>query len=307
MMLPSAPTRPHLPAGRSRRPAKSSPSQTALLVAESGLRSDPELLKAAGEYVRRTHRGRRYGLVGGFLLGVVLPATADQGLLAAPLIPAGYILGVLISDSLAPRRDRSAVRQAALRPRRSRDLVPTWARLLYWALLGPLMLTPLLALVHAPPGATSTNSPAFNCWLDRPVWPSVSDFVLGGALAGAGLVLTEVTLAGLARRARPADNAGLTVLDDVTRRLSARSVAAGAIALGLTLIAAVCGTISYASQTSVCTAQSVSGSQPSAFPWAAAMLPLITVAYDLCLVGTLLIVCTSGRRSSPRRVLAGLR
>jgi GntR family transcriptional regulator len=98
-----------------------------------------------------------YGLVGGLVLGVMLPTASGEAVLALPLIPAGYLLGVLLSELVAPERDRRPVRFAGLRPRRAGDLVPGWVRAVYWALLVPVLAAPLLRLIHRAPGAASVR------------------------------------------------------------------------------------------------------------------------------------------------------
>jgi hypothetical protein len=67
--------------------------QARYLVADAGLPHDPALLDTASEYVQRTWRGRRFGLIGGLALGGAMPAAAGQEVLALPLIPAGTCSG----------------------------------------------------------------------------------------------------------------------------------------------------------------------------------------------------------------------
>ena len=220
--------------------------QAGYLLADVDLPPDPALLDAASEYVSRTWRARRYGLIGGLVLGVTLPAAADQAVLALPLIPAGYLLGVLLSELLAPRPSLSRIRQAALQRRRARDLVPTWARIAYWVLLVPVLAAPLLALVHRAQGATRIVTADYTCSAASSSWPAGRTFVLAGLLGAVGLGLTELTLAALTRRPRPAGNPAMSRLDYLLRQLSAQSVVAGAAALGLTMIATICDAISQA-------------------------------------------------------------
>jgi hypothetical protein len=274
------------------------------LLADAGLPQDPALLETASEYMQRTWRGRRFGLLGGFLLGCCLPAAAGQALLALPLITAGYLLGVLLGEVLAPRPGWARVRLADLRARSSRDLLPVWARTVYWLLLVPVLVAPLLALVHRAPGATRIVTPDYTCFAGRSSWPPERTFILAALLGASGLVLTELTLAALTRRPRPADDPAMTRLDDVLRRMSAQSVAAGAAALGLIMIAAICSAISQAGHDVVCPRVPVSGPGPAAYPWAAAVAPWIGWVGVGCYVGTLLIVATTGWRTSPHRALS---
>jgi hypothetical protein len=274
------------------------------LLADSGLPCGPALIDTASEYVSRTWRGRRYGLIGGVLLGGALPAAAGQAVLALPLIPAGYLIGVLLSELLAPRASRARIRQAALQPRRITDLVPSWARTVYWVVLVPVLAAPLLALVHRAPGATRIVTADYTCWAGSSSWPSSRTFVLAGLLGAVGLGLTELTLAALTRRPRPADDPAMTRLDDILRRLSAQAVVAGAGALGLTMITTICDAISQAGHDVLCPRVPVSGPGPAAYPWAASVAPWIGWVGIACLIGTLLIVVTSGLRASPRWALA---
>jgi hypothetical protein len=271
------------------------------LLDDADLPHDPALLETASEYVARTWRGRRCGLVGGLLLGVALPAAAGQALLALPLIPAGYLIGVLLSELLAPRPVRERVRRAGLRPRRPADLVPAWARTMYWLLLLPVLAAPLLTLVHRAPGATRIVTADYTCSAGSSSWPAARTFALAALLGAVGLVLTELTLAALTRRPRPADNPAVTRLDDVVRRLSAQSVAAGAAALGLTMIATICDAISQAGHDGVCPRAPVHGPLPAAYPWAASVAPWIGWVAIACLIGTLLIVAATGWRTAPHR------
>lgn len=278
--------------------------QARYLVADSRLPSDPALLATASEYVQRTRRGRRFGLIGGLVLGGALPAAAGQAMLALPLIPAGYLLGVLLSELVAPHRCALPIRSAGLQPRRVRDLVPLWMRAAYWLLLVPVLAAPLLAFIRRAPGATHIATATYTCWAGAFSWPAPRTFAIVGLLGAAGLVLAELTLAALTRRARPTNDPAMTRLDDVLRRLSAQSVAAGAIALGLTMIATICAAISQAGHDVVCPTVPRSGPGPAAYPWAAAVAPWIGWVGLACIIGALLVVATAGWRTSPRRVLA---
>lgn len=274
------------------------------LVADSRLPPDPALLATASEYVQRTWRGRRFGVIVGIALGGTLPVAAGQELLALPLIPAGYLLGVLLSELIAPHRSTPAIRSAGLQPRRARDLVPLWMRTTYWVLLVPVLAAPLLALVHRAPGATRIATPTYTCLVAGFGWPAPRTFVIVGLLGAAGLGLTELTLIALSRRARPTSDPAMTRLDDILRRLSAQSVAAGAAALGMTMIATICDAIAQAGHDALCSSVLVPGPGPAAYPWAATLAPWIGWVGMACIIGALLIVATAGWRTSPRRVLA---
>lgn len=232
------------------------------LLTEAGLPVDPATMSMATDYLRRTRRGRLFGLISGIALGTSLPAAAGQAMLALPLVPAGYLLGVLVSELLTPLPARSAVRSAELRPRRRADLLSHWARAAYWVLLIPVLGAPLLALM--------------------------------------------LILAALIRRGRPGDNPWLSRLDDVTRRMSARSVAAGAAAVGLTMLAMICQELDQVGHAVTCPARPPSfGPGPAAYPWAASLVPWTGWAGLFLLVLALLVaVAFQWRNAVPRGRLA---
>src|SRR5215475_14427825 len=145
--------------------------QASFLLAEAGLPADPGAMSMASDYLSRTRRGRRFGIIGGLVLGASLPTAARQAMLALPLIPAGYLLGVLASELLTPLPTRSAVRSAELRARRSAELLPRWARAAYWVLLLPVLAAPLLMLMHRAPGLTRVVTAEYTCSVPVTTWP----------------------------------------------------------------------------------------------------------------------------------------
>lgn len=278
--------------------------RASFLLAEAGLPADPGTMSMASDYLSRTRRGRRFGLVGGVVLGASLPAAARQAMLALPLIPAGYLLGVLVSELLTPLPTRSAVRSAELRPRRRADLLPHWARATYWVLLIPVLAAPLLMLMHRAPGITRIVTADYACSVAAATWPR-GPLVLAAVLGASGLAIAEITLAALTRRARPGDDPGLARLEDVMRRMSARSVAAGAAAVGLTMLAMICQELDQVGHASVCAARPPVGPEPAAYPWAASLVPWTGWA-GLLLLGTALVVAGTfqWRNTIPRARLA---
>lgn len=274
--------------------------QASFLLADAGLQADPVTTSMASDYLSRTRRGRRSGLIGGLVLGASVPAAAGQAMLALPLIPAGYLLGVLLSELRTPLPTRSAVRSAELRHRRRADLLPHWARAAYWVLLMPVLAAPLLMLMHRAPGGTRISTADYTCYAAVTTWPR-GPLVLAALLGACGLAITETTLAALTRRARPGDDPRLARLDDVMRRMSARSVAAGAAALGLTMLALICQQLDQAGHASICPARPSSGVLPAAYPWAASLVPWAGWAGLLLLVVALLVAVTfQWRNTIPR-------
>src|SRR5262250_985826 len=133
------------------------------LLGEAGLADRSPLVDDAAEHLRRTRRGRRYGLIGGLLLGFGPLAGDPEFSLVFPRMLAGYVLGLLISELLAPRRERPSYRAADLRVRRARDLLPRWAQVTVWLLFLPAFASPLLALAHPVPGLTHISMPGYSC------------------------------------------------------------------------------------------------------------------------------------------------
>lgn len=280
--------------------------RASFLLAEAGLPADANTMRMASDYLGRTRRGRRFGLIGGFVLGASLPAAAGQAILALPLIPAGYLLGVLVSELLTPLPTRSAIRSAELRPRRTADLLPRWLRATYWALLLPVLVAPLLMLMHRAPGVTKIVTADYSCTAAAIAWPR-GPLVLAAVLGAGALAIAETTLVALSRRTRPGDDPELARLDDVMRRMSARSVAVGAAAVGLTMLAMICQALDQVGHASLCATRPPVGfgSQPAAYPWAASLVPWTGWAGLLLVVTALLIAVSFQWRSTiPRGRLA---
>jgi hypothetical protein len=277
-----------------------------ILLADAGLPADPGAVSMASDYLNRTRRGRRWGLIGGVLIGSILPAAAGQAVLALPLIPAGYLLGVLLSELLTPQPARWAVRSAELRPRRRTDLLPNWARAIYWALLVPVLAAPLITLTHRAPGVARIRTADYTCGIGGVIahWPRIP-LVLAAVLGAATLVIAETTLAALTRRARPGDDLGLARLDDVMRRMSARSVAAGAAAVGLTMLAMICQVLDEVGHEAICAIRPPVGAEPPAYPWAAKLAPWTNWGGLIFLGAALLVaVAFQWRNTIPRGDLA---
>jgi hypothetical protein len=278
--------------------------RASFLLAEAGLPADPGTMGMASDYLSRTRRGRRFGLVGGLMLGACLPAAARQAMLALPLIPGGYLLGVLLSELLTPLPARSAIRSADLRPRRGADLLPRRARAAYWVVLIPVLAAPLLMFMRRAPGVTRIVTAHYTCSVPGVTWPR-GPLVLAALLGAAGLAIAEITLAALTRRARPGDDPGLARLDDVMRGMTARSVAAGAAAVGLTMLAMICQELDQLGHALICATRLPVGQEPAAYPWAASLVPWTSWAALLLLVAALYVAASFRWRDTiPRAALA---
>jgi len=268
------------------------------LLGEAGLADRSPLAGDAAEYLRRTRRGRRYGLIGGLVLGFGPLAGDPEFSLAFPRMLAGYVLGLLISELLAPRRERPAHRAADLRVRRARDLLPRWAQVTVWLLFLPAFASPLLALAHPVPGLTHVSRPGYSCASGQGQWPGLAMLATAAVIGAAGLLAAQLTLTRLARRPRPADDPEGARLDDFLRGMSARAVAGGAAALALALAAGVSEAVYAGAHDLVCPARP--GAPVPAYPWAASLTPWLQWASLGLLAIAVLILASCRYRHDPR-------
>jgi hypothetical protein len=214
-----------------------------------------------------------------------------------PRMLAGYVLGLLISESLVPQRERPARRAAGLRTRRTADLLPLWWRAAIWVVFVPVLASPLLVLIRPVHGLTHVSAYGYTCTTlgtQIPGWPVLTSAAVVGAV---GLVATELTLARLARRPRPADDPDSARLDDVLRGLSARAVAGGALALALMLAACVASTTNALASDLICTAQP--GPAVPAYPWAVQLQPWVGLAPIGMTIAAVVILVVCRRRDAP--------
>jgi hypothetical protein len=271
-------------------------AEASQLLEQAALPRRGPLLDDAAEYLRRTRLGRRYGLIGGLVLGLG-PLAGDTELsLTLPRMLAGYVLGLLVSELLAPRRDRPARRAAELRVRRAADLLPGWARAAVWVVFIPALASPLLILVHPVSGLSHVSTPVYTCDSGGlSSWPALPVLAAAAAVGAAGLAAAQLTLARLARRPLPADDPERARLDDLLRGMSARAAAGGAAALAL---ASVISQAVYAgAQTVVCPARP---GNPVPAPGAASLTPWLHWA-PLTLLTAALIVLAICRHRPDRR------
>jgi hypothetical protein len=211
---------------------------------------------------------------------------------------AGYVLGLLISELLAPTRERAAHRAADLRVRRARDLLPRWAQPTVWLLFLPVFAAPLLALAHPVPGLSHVSRAGYSCAAGPGQWPGPAVLATAAAIGAVGLLAAQLTLTRLARRPRPADDPDGARLDDFLRGMSARAVAGGAAALALALAAGVSGAVSAGAHDVVCPARP--GAPLLAYPWTASLTPWLQWAPLALLAAALLILALCRYRYDPR-------
>jgi hypothetical protein len=266
---------------------------------QGGLAYRRPLVDGVAEYLRRTRLGRRYGLIGGLALGFGPLAGDNQLSLVVPRMLAGYVLGLLISESLAPRRERLARRAADLRVRRISDLLPRWAQLTVWVLFLPALASPLLTLVHPVHGLTNVSRYGYACVSAAPRWPGLPVLIAAAAIGAAGLLVAQLTLARLARRPRPADDPDAARLDDVLRGMSARAVAGGAAALALALASGISQAVDMSAHAVLCPPQP--GPPVPAYPWAASLSPGLWwgLGWGL-MIAALIVLAVCRRRQAPR-------
>ena len=265
---------------------------------EAGLADRSRLIDGAAEYVHRTRLGRRCGLIGGLVLGFGPLAGDNQLSLALPRMFAGYVLGLLVSELLAPRRDRPARRAADLRVRRVTDLLPRWVQVTVWAVFLPALAAPLLTLVHPVRGLAHVSRYGYYCASGGLAWPGLPVLAASAAIGAAGLLVAQLTLARLARRPRPADDLEGARLDDVLRGMSARAVAGGAVALALALASGISEAVSAGAHAVVCPAQP--GYPVPAYPWAASLTPWLQSAPAALLGTAFIVLAVCRRRQDPR-------
>jgi hypothetical protein len=274
-------------------------AEASQLLEQAALPRRGPLLDDAAEYLRRTRLGRRCGLIGGLVLGLG-PLAGDTELdLALPRMFAGYVLGLLVSEMLAPRRDRPARRAADLRVRRSADLLPRWARAAVWAVFIPALASPLLVLVHPVRGLSHVSTPVYTCGSSGPPWPALPVLAAAAVVGTAGLLAAQLTLARLARRPRPADDPERARLDDLLRGMSARATAGGPAALALALASGISEAVYVVgARAVVCPARP--GNPVPAYPLAASLTPWLRWAPLTLLAAALIILAICRRRPGPR-------
>jgi hypothetical protein len=214
------------------------PDRTAsgALLQDAGLPQDAAALAPVGEYLTRTKRARRLGLVVG-LVGFSIIGSRGGGPLAlgVSFVLVGYLLGVLLGELTSPSRSRGNLRLASLQPREVTSLLPTWARWAPWVTLLPAAFAPLLLLGSHPQGATAYQTPPGSCsaWAQ---WPSAQVLWAVACAALVGLTVSQLTVRRLIHLRYPAEDEDLARVDLLLRGVSARAVVGGATSLGLALI-----------------------------------------------------------------------
>lgn len=194
---------------------------------------------------RGTSRWRLAGLLVGLFAASLVTRVQDLGvstLLAAPMVSAGILIGVLVGE-LATDPGRSPIRQARVEVRRVRDFLP---RRMFWLVSA---VTVALALVLA--AATTFGVPDDLGRAGRAVRFACSDgttsvhgpwpgfyYSLPAAIAVLlGLMLSALALRRIVGRGRASTDSVFRARDDAVRRQTALAVTAAFGILASTLLA----------------------------------------------------------------------
>lgn len=175
-------------------------------------------LTLASEPMIRAHlgRGRRFRALGSFPFWwlAALPVLTGHRLpVPVASIPiGGYLAGAVLAELVGSRVPADGVRHASLLPRTVRDFLPTWVRVVPWALLGlGIAMLALQPVVHV-----ADEAP------DRP-WLLVS-------LALAIMAVAELAIRRITHQPQRGADLDVLAADDALRATGA-STAVGASAL----------------------------------------------------------------------------
>lgn len=276
------------------------PDRTAsgALLQDAGLPQDAAALAPVGEYLTRTKRARRLGLVVGLAGCFVMVSRGGRSLaLELSIVLVGYLLGVLLGELAAPSRSRGNLRSASLRRREMTSLLPTWALWAPWVTLLPAAVAPLLLLGSHPQGATAYQTPSSSCgaWAQ---WPSAQVLWAVACAALVGLAVSQLTVRRLIQLPYPAEDEPMARVDLVLRGVSARAVIGGATSLGLLLISGTVYLLVPGLESRVCV-QSAPRSV-ELYPFGHSLNAWMQPAGLLALTVSLLIWAVSRRRVDPR-------
>jgi hypothetical protein len=270
---------------------------SAALLQDAGLPQDAAALAPVGEYLTRTKRARRLGLVVGLAGFFIIGGRGDGPLaLGVSVVLVGYLLGVLLGELAAPRRSRGTVRLASLRRREMTSLLPTWAHWAPWVTLLPAAAAPLLLLGSHPQGATAYQTPSGSCsaWAQ---WPSAQVLWAVACAAVVGLTVCQLTVRSLVHMPYPAEDEDLARVDLLLRGVSARAVVGGATSLGLALISGTSYLVGEGLHSWVCV--QTAPRSGLVYPFGPALDAWMQPAGLLALVVSLLIWAVSRRRVDP--------
>jgi hypothetical protein len=267
------------------------------LLQDASLPQGAAALALVGEYLQRTKRARRWGLVAGLIVFFIVGSQGTNPFaLGVAVVLVGYLLGVLLGELSAPRRRRGTVRLASLQPREKASLLPAWAYWAPWAALLPAAGAPLLLLGSHPQGVTSYHDPSASCSA-LAEWPSAQVLWAVACAALVGLGVCQLTVRRLVQMRYPAEDEDLARVDLLLRGVSARAVVGGATSLGLALISGTGYLIGVGLHSWVCPP---SGRLAPVYPFGPGLDVWLQPAELLVLMVSLLIWSVSRRRVDPR-------
>jgi hypothetical protein len=267
------------------------------LLQDAGLPQDAAALALVGEYLQRTKRARRLGLVAGLIVFLIV---GSQGTTHLPWVLLWCWLVTCwaycsaSSVPLAVAAARSGWRLCS-RGRRRRCCRP-----------GPIgrrgrpscrrPVHPLLLLGSHPQGVTSYHDPSASCSA-LAEWPSAQVLWAVACAALVGLGVCQLTVRRLVRMRYPAEDEDLARVDLLLRGVSARAVVGGATSLGLALISGTGYLIGVGLHSWVCPP---SGRLAPVYPFAPGLDVWLQPAELLVLMVSLLIWAVSRRRVDHR-------
>ncbi len=267
------------------------------LLQGAGLPQDAAALAPVAEYLQRTKRARRWGLLAGLMVFFVVGGQGTNPLaLGVAVVLVGYLLGVLFGELSAPRRPRGPVRLASLQPREKTPLLPAWAYWAPWVTLLPAAGAPLLLLGSHPQGVTSYHDPSASCSA-MAQWPSAQLLWAVACAALVGLGVCQLTVRRLVQMRYPAEDENLAKVDLLLRGISARAVVGGATSLGLALISGTGYLVGVGLHSWVC---APSGHGEPVYPFGPGLDLWLQPAELLVLMASLMIWAVSRRRVDPR-------
>jgi hypothetical protein len=276
------------------------PDQTASgdLLQDAGLPQDAAALARVGEYLTRTKRARRLGLVVGLAGCFVMGSRGGRSLaLELSIVLVGYLLGVLLGELTAPTRSRGNVRSASMQPREMTSLLPSWALWAPWVTLLPAAGAPLLLIGSHPQGVTAYQTPSSSCWA-LAQWPSAQVLWAVACAALVALSVSQLTVRRLIQLPRPAEDEPMARVDLVLRGVSARAVVGGATSLGLLLFSGTVYLLVPGLESRVCVQSAPRSGE--LYPFGHALNAWIQPAGLVVLTVSLLIWAVSRRRVDPR-------
>lgn len=202
-----------------------------------GIPIGQQTVAVAESYRTRMSRARWWGVVGASVAGsagLLGPTEGATGLVLGRFL-LGYLLGSVMAELLQRASSPGLVRSASLQRRRAVLLVPRWVLVLPYILFVPALLSPLLLLGDHPTGRLRLRDGNGFVTVTRS-WFSPEVLFTSSVMAVLAVVGLSVLLRRLVTSPIPSGDPEVVHLTLMLRALTARSVAAAATAIGLTLM-----------------------------------------------------------------------